>query len=672
MAEDREPALEGRAMGASWSVGWATRVGWRGANVANKFCLSQSDDCSAELGGRKRRADSWWTRRGESVRAGRSPAETLFRCRLGERRPSKSILPGWGAGRSVRTIASLVVTSAVLVGGMIIVRVEPAAAVDACAKTTTFSCLAQFGYGGGSTGTWAETWYRYDATSGYHNCTRFAAFYMQRFHGIVNPGSSFGNAWNWGLTNAEGGDPGRTSLKERGYLVNGVPAVGAIAWRTKSTGYPLGHVGVVVSVSGDNVLVASDNYSPTSVGTSDISWRLKNYFNGYIHVEPADRAPTGWLDLAESTEGGRVRVRGWASDPDTPTSAVRIHVYVGGPAGSGAPGFDIGLAGGYRSDVAAAVPGIGPYHGFDTSISVPQRSSVAVYAYAINTRSGYANTQLNGAPKTVTVATNLSWNLQQGTIAKDIAMATVAGGWEMFHIGTDDRIYRKIMRNGSVSGWTALSGPRARRIATATFPDGRVELFYIGMNNAVYHHWERTPGGDLDTWEGLGGYAKEIAATRSGSGWEVFHVGSDNAIYRARSWNRAWERMAGTWAWDIAAATSRDGRVELFHIGNGRNVWHAWQSSPGSSFGGWVNRGGVTYSIGATNVGNGEWEFFAIGGGNSLWRIAPWSGVTDWQHLSGAGTAIVAAKNSDGRVEVLHIGGGGGIYHSWQRSIGNF
>ncbi len=266
----------------------------------------------------------------------------------------------------------------------------------------------------------------------------------------------------------------------------------------------------------------------------------------------------------------------------------------------------------------------------------------------------------------------------QGGYATDVAMARITGGWEMFHIGRNNVIYRKKLQNGVTTAWSAISGPRAKRIATATSGDGRVELFYIGMNNAIYHHWESSPGGDISRWESLGGVASEIAAARSGNNWEVFHIGTDRAIYRATQANHTWQRLPGTIALGLAAATSRDGRVELFHIATGRNVMHAWQTAPGSGFVGtggantWQDLGGVTYAIGASSVGNGEYEIYAVGNSNRLYRQAPWSQTNGWQRLVGSGSRITAAMNPDGRVEVLHIGTGNAMYHAWEKRVGWF
>ncbi len=101
---------------------------------------------------------------------------------------------------------------------------------------------------------------------------------------------------------------------------------------------------------------------------------------------------------------------------------------------------------------------------------------------------------------------------------------------------------------------------------------------------------------------------------------------------------------------------------------------HAWQSSPGSGFGAWHNMGGWKTAIGATSVGNGEWELYAVGGSNTLWWSAPWSGVSGWQQIAmgGGASRVSAARHPDGRVELFPVNPAGHMYHSWQKRIGWF
>jgi IPT/TIG domain len=104
-------------------------------------------------------------------------------------------------------------------------------------------------------------------------------------------------------------------------------------------------------------------------------------------------SPIGWLDWAE---GGWIS--GWSFDPDNPSASNDVHLYIGGPAGSGAAGFAV-TANQPRPDVNQAL-GVGGDHGFSFQIP-PQYANgqqYAVYAYGIDT--GANNPQLlQGSPK---------------------------------------------------------------------------------------------------------------------------------------------------------------------------------------------------------------------------------------------------------------------------------
>jgi hypothetical protein len=84
--------------------------------------------------------------------------------------------------------------------------------------------------------------------------------------------------------------------------------------------------------------------------------------------------PRGNLDVASAGIGARVQ--GWAYDPDT-SSSIPVHVYVDGTF---AGVLDANRS---RPDVAAAIPGVGPSHGFDGSFVIGAGSH-QVCGYAIN------------------------------------------------------------------------------------------------------------------------------------------------------------------------------------------------------------------------------------------------------------------------------------------------
>ena len=94
--------------------------------------------------------------------------------------------------------------------------------------------------------------------------------------------------------------------------------------------------------------------------------------------------PIGCFDGATGGQG-EINVWGWAYDKNAPASSqvLQIHVYVGGPAGSGAKCYVV-KTGKYRGDVVGVYPDAYAYCGFDENIKVSERGTQKIYVYAID------------------------------------------------------------------------------------------------------------------------------------------------------------------------------------------------------------------------------------------------------------------------------------------------
>lgn len=117
--------------------------------------------------------------------------------------------------------------------------------------------------------------------------------------------------------------------------------------------------------------------------------------------------PVGYLDVAEGGEG-KIHVAGWALDYDEPTTALEVHIYVGGAYGDSAIEGRAIKANKYRNDVPQALnnSSVGDYHGFDEWFDVGYTGTYPVYAYAINVGakdSANCNTKLDQAPQMITI-----------------------------------------------------------------------------------------------------------------------------------------------------------------------------------------------------------------------------------------------------------------------------
>lgn len=161
------------------------------------------------------------------------------------------------------------------------------------------------------------------------------------------------------------------------------------SYRQPSTSYKAGAV-----YRGDTVykLSTSGNFTQVlyNIGSAGnpsgwrMAWITTSNYNSYVGKS---NNPQGWIDHLSSPSAGKLCAGGWTFDRDNLSSQLRVDIYVGGPAGSGAPGYSI-WANKSRPDVNRAYPGVGNYHGFEDTISVSLTGVQTVYLYAINVGGG--------------------------------------------------------------------------------------------------------------------------------------------------------------------------------------------------------------------------------------------------------------------------------------------
>ena len=81
-------------------------------------------------------------------------------------------------------------------------------------------------------------------------------------------------------------------------------------------------------------------------------------FYGYVYLDGTEEDyphnPIGYLDVAEGGDG-KIHVTGWALDYDEPTTALEVHVYIGGAYGDSAIEGRAIKADKYRDDVPIAL-----------------------------------------------------------------------------------------------------------------------------------------------------------------------------------------------------------------------------------------------------------------------------------------------------------------------------
>ena len=153
-----------------------------------------------------------------------------------------------------------------------------------------------------------------------------------------------------------------------------------------------GHV-VMCTADGGTYCAHTDDSLDHSPWVSIYTVRLDKLAN-------QSRDPVGAFDILESPGTQKIRVRGWAFDPDSPSKSIDVHVYIGGEAGTaGVEAYPI-TANQTRDDVNRAY-GISGKHGFDATITVKKTGNQKVCIYAIDAQS--INNPRIGDIKTVNI-----------------------------------------------------------------------------------------------------------------------------------------------------------------------------------------------------------------------------------------------------------------------------
>ena len=196
------------------------------------------------------------------------------------------------------------------------------------------------------------------------------------------------------------------------------------------------------------------------------------YVAGY-NISSSGNAPTGWLDSVTSDSVGRIHVRGWTLDADSPTTSLDVHVYIGGAAGDSKAEGHVIKANLERSDIAAAYPGAGSAHGFDAVINTSKSGDQPVYVYGINVGGG-GNALLNNSGARVNIIADTA-----APTINDVKVSNVSGrGYTVTCKVSDNVGVTKV----TMPTWTLKNGQDDLVWHTATI-SGNTATFHVGIGD---------------------------------------------------------------------------------------------------------------------------------------------------------------------------------------------
>ena len=262
-------------------------------------------------------------------------------------------------------------------------------------------------------------------------------------------------------------------------------------------------------------------------------------------------------------------------------------------------------------------------------------------------------------------------------------------------VGRDTQLYHEWQNsNGSWSGWYNLHGSWPKDPAVDRDRNGVLEVFMVGNTGSngtatLFHAWQTSPGSNNWTgWIPMAGIwpSETPSVTYNLSGeQEVFMRGLNAQIYHAwlssSGWT-SWYSLGGNAAKDPIAVQNANGLLGVFYVGADRQLYYNWENS-GGSWGNGTNLGGSWPNNPTVNLNqNGILEAFAIGNTGSngaglfhAWQTSPGStSWTGWNIMSGnwpAGVPTVT-QNTAGDLEIFMLGlNNYHLYHAWQTSPGS-
>jgi M6 family metalloprotease-like protein len=277
------------------------------------------------------------------------------------------------------------------------------------------------------------------------------------------------------------------------------------------------------------------------------------------------------------------------------------------------------------------------------------------------------------------VGSNISLEIRVGdalSYGKQMAVSKNKDGrLELIFSGLDDALYHKWQTLPN-SGWggKVVFGGSAKQFVTGRNKNGRLEVFYIGTDDALYHNVQSVSN---DGWAGesvFDGSAKMLVVVANQEGClEVFYVGIDDLLYHKRQLtpNGNWSggTAFGGSAKQVAAARNKDGRLQVFYIGTDDLLYHNWQTSPNGNWNGEAAFGGSAKQLAVGQWKNGRLEVFYVGSDNALyhrWQTNWNNGWSGQATLGGSAKLLAVSVNKDKRLELFYIGADDALCHCWQ------
>lgn len=325
-------------------------------------------------------------------------------------------------------------------------------------------------------------------------------------------------------------------------------------------------------------------------------------------------------------------------------------------------------------------------------------------------KEGWVTTKPDGGywtiePAEARVVSDGPW---QGAPSLKVIAASQQGGSRAQQLwGVDDAgQLRSIYQEYPGGPWSGWSGPwrgdspaGLTSLAACQQNDGRVQLWGLGANHALYSIYQTSPGGDWSGWSGAGWNGapplKVVAASQQGGSrgaqlWGIDLSGQLRSTYQETAggswvgWSGNWRNAPGNLV-SVAVCQQNNGACRIWIVDGDGRLYSTRQTTPGGDWEAWSppswgnppplaaiacsqqggTRGGEIWAVDRQGVLHSNYAE-----NNQI--NSPWSGwSSDWYGGSPRNlVSLAACQQNDGTVRLWGVDGDGVLYSIAQKSPG--
>jgi len=265
---------------------------------------------------------------------------------------------------------------------------------------------------------------------------------------------------------------------------------------------------------------------------------------------------------------------------------------------------------------------------------------------------------------------------------RDFAVAENADGrLEVFALGGDGAIYHQWQTapaSTAWSGWAYLGGHDLQDVAVARNADGRLVMLAVGADHYVYERRQVAANGGFGDWSWVGGPGvTRIAVGPYKSGrLTLLGLSPDGELMLTAQPTlngnfTGWTTLDGWQLQHFELTRNADGRLEVAAIGGDANVYGKPQATPDLGWDPWFwISGGPVSDLDFASGAAGELHLFMIGSDHKVRHVAqngPGAGYVAQDAMGGNDfVGITADHDLDGRIEVFAKRSDGTVYQTWQ------